>query len=86
MTVKARPKCPECGARAERVISGGAGLVFKGSGFYLTDYGRAGQKKTGDESGGKADKAEKSGKSEVGAKSSSPEKPAKPPKSPGAES
>jgi putative FmdB family regulatory protein len=32
--------CPECGARAERQLSGGAGLLFKGSGFYLTDYGK----------------------------------------------
>lgn len=31
-------KCRKCGRRAERQISGGAGLVFKGSGFYHTDY------------------------------------------------
>jgi len=36
--------CPTCGKTAERVISGGAGLVFKGSGFYITDYKRAGEK------------------------------------------
>jgi putative FmdB family regulatory protein len=36
--------CPTCGKRAERVISGGAGLLFKGSGFYITDYKRAGEK------------------------------------------
>ncbi len=30
--------CPDCGADAERLISGGAGLLFKGSGFYATDY------------------------------------------------
>ncbi|NJD09179.1 MAG: zinc ribbon domain-containing protein [Gemmatimonadetes bacterium] len=30
--------CPECGAAAERVLSGGGGLLFKGSGFYITDY------------------------------------------------
>ncbi len=39
-----RVKCPTCGKRAERIISGGAGLVFKGSGFYITDYKRAGEK------------------------------------------
>lgn len=36
-----RPKCPKCGTRGGRVISGGAGVVFKGSGFYETDYKRA---------------------------------------------
>ena len=41
---KARAKCPECGAPATRRISGGAGLVFKGSGFYITDYGKDGKK------------------------------------------
>jgi putative FmdB family regulatory protein len=33
-------ECSVCGAVAERLVSGGAGLLFKGSGFYLTDYGR----------------------------------------------
>ena len=32
--------CPTCAKPAERQISGGAGLQFKGSGFYLTDYGK----------------------------------------------
>lgn len=30
--------CKENGSNVERVISGGTGLIFKGSGFYLTDY------------------------------------------------
>lgn len=30
--------CPECGERARRQISGGAGFLFKGEGFYITDY------------------------------------------------
>jgi putative FmdB family regulatory protein len=38
-------KCPKCGAKAERQLSGGHGIVFKGSGFYETDYKRAGEKK-----------------------------------------
>jgi putative FmdB family regulatory protein len=42
ITVKTRPRCPECGATAERKITGGAGLHFKGSGFYVTDYKKAG--------------------------------------------
>jgi putative FmdB family regulatory protein len=36
--------CPVHGKPAMRVISGGAGLVFKGSGFYITDYGKDGKK------------------------------------------
>ena len=40
-----RVKCPTCGKMAERQISGGSGLVFKGSGFYITDYKRAGEKR-----------------------------------------
>lgn len=31
-------ECPRCDGLAERLISGGAGLLFKGSGFYITDY------------------------------------------------
>ncbi len=31
-------KCPVCGGRAVRVISGGAGFLFKGEGFYITDH------------------------------------------------
>lgn len=44
ITNSRRVKCPTCGKMAERLISGGAGLVFKGSGFYITDYKRAGEK------------------------------------------
>jgi putative FmdB family regulatory protein len=36
--------CPVCGKLAQRRISAGAGLVFKGSGFYITDYGKDGKK------------------------------------------
>ena len=44
MTNRRRLRCPTCGQLAERLISGGGGLVFKGSGFYITDYKRAGSK------------------------------------------
>jgi putative FmdB family regulatory protein len=51
--------CPECGASAERLLSAGAGLLFKGSGFYITDYRSDSYKKSAAaESGG--DKSESS--------------------------
>lgn len=40
-SIKAEPtkKCPKCKkAKAERIISAGGGIIFKGSGFYQTDY------------------------------------------------
>ena len=39
-TAPSEVECPECGALAARQLSAGGGLVFKGSGFYLTDYGK----------------------------------------------
>src|SRR5438552_4372417 len=69
-TAPSEVKCPECGALAERQLSGGGGLVFKGSGFYLTDYGKNAHRGTapgGKAEGGKAEggKAE-GGKAESG--------------------
>ena len=59
--------CPQCGQEAERLMSA-AGFAFKGSGFYLTDYGKNAHREKGTpepksgapagESGGDAKKAE----------------------------
>ena len=39
MTDRSLRKCPKCGKRKlERIIGSGAGIIFKGSGFYQTDY------------------------------------------------
>ena len=54
ITASPKKKCPECGKlKLQRLIGTGAGLIFKGSGFYETDYrsdsykkGVAGDKKT----------------------------------------
>lgn len=37
--------CPVCGKPGERLLSGGAGFHLKGSGFYLTDYGKNAHRK-----------------------------------------
>lgn len=42
-TSSSEAECPVCGEVAQRVMSM-AGLVFKGSGFYITDYGKDGKK------------------------------------------
>lgn len=41
---KSEIPCPTCGAAASRRVSAGSGLLFKGSGFYITDYGKDGKK------------------------------------------
>ncbi|HMC56188.1 MAG TPA: FmdB family zinc ribbon protein [Gemmatimonadaceae bacterium] len=81
--------CPECGAIAARQLSGGGGLVFKGSGFYLTDYGKnAHRKPDTSKSDSKADNAKSESskaagesapaKSETKAESSTPRTETKP--------
>lgn len=58
---KSTKKCPECGGRAQRLISGGAGLLFKGSGFYITDYKKKGRERK-DDSGSDSASGEKGSK------------------------
>jgi putative FmdB family regulatory protein len=74
ITDRTRPRCPKCKAKTERVITGGAGVLFKGSGFYETDYKKAGkpEKDETTDKAGKADKKEKkdSTKPKPGAKGS----------------
>jgi putative FmdB family regulatory protein len=82
MTDKPRAKCPVCGKPAARKISGGAGLVFKGSGFYITDYGKDGKgpRKDGEKSDSpvKSDRSDQSAKPESKpAEATSDAKPAK---------
>ena len=42
ITAKALTKCAKCGGRLQRLIGSGSGFLFKGSGFYITDYRSAG--------------------------------------------
>lgn len=39
-----RIKCEKCGGSSRRLLGTGAGIIFKGSGFYETDYKRNGSK------------------------------------------
>ncbi|MCB1059735.1 MAG: zinc ribbon domain-containing protein [Calditrichaeota bacterium] len=59
--------CPICGAPAERKISGGSGLIFKGSGFYITDYAKK-------NSSGAASSSKSSGSSDASSSSTSTDK------------
>lgn len=78
-SIKAEPskKCPECGKKkAQRMISAGGGIIFKGSGFYQTDYrsdsykkGASADKKASESSPSKSESSSKS--SDSGSKSSS---------------
>ena len=38
MTAEPLAECKRCGGRLKRLIGAGAGVIFKGSGFYCTDY------------------------------------------------
>jgi putative FmdB family regulatory protein len=89
ITDRAGAKCPRCGLVAERQMSGGAGLIFKGSGFYITDYGKDGKgprkepesevKSSKDAEGAKEAKGAKDAKDAKDAPAAKPEseKPAK---------
>ena len=68
-SIKAEPtkKCPGCGKKkARRLIGAGAGLIFRGSGFYLTDYRSDAYKKSAE-----ADKQAQSGGGDAAKKSDS---------------
>ena len=38
MSAKPKTKCPKCGKKLKKLISSTAGFIFKGAGFYATDY------------------------------------------------
>ncbi len=65
MTAEPVSVCPECGEEeVERLISSGGGLVFKGSGFYATDYRDPPKKSSGEATSG--GEGESPGESEGG--------------------
>src|SRR5690349_7581739 len=79
-SISAAPReveCPVCGKIAERQLSAGGGLHFKGSGFYITDYGKDGKKPQtapATEGAGSGGEGAASG-GDAGAKPESPAKP-----------
>ena len=83
MNDKQPTKCRKCGGRLERLVSASA-IQFKGSGFYLTDYGRSGQKalektqseatSSDDKKSDKTDKTDKTGTTDKKSKDTSPGK------------
>ena len=74
MSDRVMRKCPECGTlKLERLIGSGAGFVFKGSGYYVTDYRSKSYddakkadtpNKSGAESGGSSKETKKAKKSD----------------------
>jgi putative FmdB family regulatory protein len=75
-------KCPKCGGKVRRRIHGGVGLIFKGSGFYLTDYKKPATASDGGKTGsGQKSSASEKAKAESG-KASSEGTPDKTDKSP----
>jgi len=78
MTAPVKRKCPKCGkSRLERLIGSGAGIIFKGSGFYQTDYRSEGYKKSAEaDKKPAADTGSKEKKSDSGGgEKSKPDKP-----------
>ena len=82
ITADAIKRCPECGkAKVRRLISTGAGLIFKGSGFYITDYrDKSYTEKAKADTGGGSSESKTDSKSETKSESTSAEKPKTEPK------
>ena len=70
MSEPPRKRCPKCRGKVERLLGTGAGILFKGSGFYATDYRSKSYRE-----GAKADKKESTSASNSGASSSKDKKP-----------
>jgi putative FmdB family regulatory protein len=77
MTEKPLRKCPKCGGAVKRLISSGAGLIFKGAGFYITDYKNKSGSSGGNTSQGKPTPSVKPKKTDESTSSKKKEEPKK---------
>jgi len=69
ITARALRRCPECGNMGlKRLIGTGAGIIFKGSGFYETDYRSENYKKAANDDKGPADKGDSKDKAKTDTK------------------
>lgn len=67
ITASALRKCPRCGARRlRRLIGAGAGVIFRGSGFYQTDYRSESYRKAAEKESSANKPAKDSGKKDAG--------------------
>ncbi len=71
ITDKPLSRCPECKGALRRVIAGGMGVIFKGSGFYTTDYKKSSTLTGGN---GSKDKSSEKPKEATGGSSASSDK------------
>ena len=69
ISAEPRAECSSCGQPSERLLSGGAGFIFKGEGFYITDHRSEEYKKAAASEAGVS--GEESGASKKGASSGS---------------
>ncbi len=74
ITEKPLSRCPRCQGRIKRLIGGGMGVIFKGSGFYTTDYKRSSALTGNGKSSSGGKDSSSGGKEKEGSKESSPEK------------
>lgn len=72
MNAKPRVKCDECNGACKKLLGAGAGIIFKGSGFYETDYKKNGGKPA---DSGKAETGGEDSKSSGETKSTGDSKP-----------
>jgi putative FmdB family regulatory protein len=58
-------ECPKCKGKVQKLISAGSGLIFKGSGFYITDYAKKSSPEPSTEPKSEKSKNSKSDKKEA---------------------